>query len=89
MRLVLTLAGLLGQAVADQCYVCTERFDSNGILQTDNRFVTKKFLWVLDITYMRYAINYRYFYRNIKVASSWTVKNTCKYVHRTVFRHYV
>ena len=42
MRLVLTLAGLLGQAVADQCYVCTERFDSNGVLQTDNRFVTKK-----------------------------------------------
>ena len=42
MRLVLGLAGLLGQAVADQCYTCTERFDSNGVLQTDNRLVTKK-----------------------------------------------
>ena len=51
MRLGLSLAGLLGQAVADQCYVCTERFDSNGVLQTDNRFVTKRLLRVLDITY--------------------------------------
>lgn len=34
----LGLAGLLGQAVADQCYLCSERFDSNGVLQTDNRF---------------------------------------------------
>ena len=38
MRLGLSLLGLLGQAVADQCFVCTERFDSNGVLQTDNRF---------------------------------------------------
>ena len=37
MRLGLSLLGLLGQAVADQCFVCTERFDSNGVLQTNNR----------------------------------------------------
>ena len=42
MRLVLSLAALLGKAVADQCFVCTERFDSNGVLQTDNRFCDKK-----------------------------------------------
>ena len=37
MRLCLSLLGLLGQAVADQCFLCTERFDSNGVLQTNNR----------------------------------------------------
>ena len=45
MRLVIGLAGLLGQAVADQCYTCTERFDSNGVPQTDNRLVIKKKLY--------------------------------------------
>ena len=37
MRLGLSLLGLLGQAVADQCFLCSERFDSNGVLQTDHR----------------------------------------------------
>ena len=44
MRLGLSLLGLLGQAVADQCFICTERFDSNGVLQTDNRFGDTLFL---------------------------------------------
>ena len=68
MRLVLSLAVLLGKAVADQCFVCTERFDSNGVLQTDNRFCDKK----VKVNLSRYKL-----YRFLTLRHSEQIKTIC------------